>query len=85
MKKRQIKKLLKLEALLQAELSDTYTSCMLDMFPMRDNRQMPIPSKRKMIYHVEKQFIAQNPSLKNSKSISSIIAKYVSKRYEVLK
>lgn len=81
----QVKKLLKLEAQLQNELKKVYTECMLDLFPMIDVKHAPIPSKKKVTHNVEQRLHAQYPALKDSKILSSVISKYVSKKYEVKK
>ena len=85
MTKRHIKKLLKLEQILEKEFDDLYIESMVELFPMFDNRDLPIPSKQKIAHKIEKKLHDKHEELKSSKVLSSIIVRFVSKKYEVTK
>lgn len=85
MTKRQIRLLLKLENELTKELKIIYTACILDMCPVLDIRDMPMPARRKIISSVQKHCIELYPELSNSSVFSAIVSNYVSQKYKVKK
>lgn len=85
MKKRHVKRFLKLEKMLEKELNDLYTESMCELFPMFDNRNVLIPNKQKLVHKIEKKMHANYEELKGSKMLSSIIVRFVSKKYEMIK